>query len=140
MEFLSKSDFKAVCDDHTLGVINQSDDDNMTRAENYAIEEVSSYLRMRYDIANAYAARGDKRNQQLVMITCDIALYHLVSWLPKRIGFEIREIRYNRAINWLKNVQNGKAVPDIPVKTNDKGEDIGVPISYGGLDKSTYHF
>ena len=138
MEFLSKTDFEAVCDKPTLEVINQANDDNMSRAERYAIEEVSSYLRSRYDIAQAYSRTGDERNQQLVMITCDIALYHLVAWLPKRIGFEIREVRYNQAINWLRDVQKGNATPDIPVKTTEQGEDIGTPVVFGGLDKATY--
>lgn len=140
MEFLSKADFEAVCDKPTLEVINQANDDNMTRAEHYAIEEVSSYLRSRYDIAQAYSRIGDERNPQLVMITCDIALYHLIAWLPKRIGFEIRELRYNKAISWLRDVQKGIATPNISTKTNKQGEDVGTPIAFGGLDKATYMF
>ena len=140
MEFLNKADFEAVCDKPTLEVINQANDDNMTRAEHYAIEEVSSYLRSRYNIEQAYSRVGDERNPQLVMITCDIALYHLIAWLPKRIGFEIRELRYNKAINWLRDVQKGIATPNISTKTNEQGEDIGTPIVFGGLDKATYMF
>lgn len=140
MKFLNKADFEAVCDKPTLEVINQANDDNMKRAEHYAIEEVSSYLCSRYDIAQAYTCIGDERNPQLVMITCDIALYHLIAWLPKRIGFEIRELRYNKAINWLRDVQKGIATPNISTKTNEQGEDIGTPIVFGGLDKATYMF
>jgi phage gp36-like protein len=140
MDFLTTADFKAVCDDATLNVIHQADVENLARAERYAQEEVSSYLRSGYDIAQAYQKEGDDRNEQLIMITCDIALYHLVAWLPKRIGFEIREIRYNRAISWLKDVQAGKATPDLPTLTNDQGEDIGNPVRYGGWEKSTYDY
>ena len=140
MEFLTKEDFKAVCDNQTLDVIGQSDDDNIARAERYAIEEISSYMRSRYDIGSAFAKRGAERNQHLVMITCDVALYHLVAWLPKRIGFEIREIRYKSAIAWLKYVQAGKATPDIPVITDEDGNDVGTPIAYGGWEKSIYDY
>ena len=140
MEFLVKEDFKAVCDNQTLEVIGQSDDDNLARAEQYAMEEISSYLRSRYNISSAFAKRGAERNQHLVMITCDVALYHLVAWLPKRIGFEIRETRYKSAIAWLKDVQAGKATPDIPVNTDEAGEDIGTPIAYGGWPKNVYDY
>lgn len=140
MDFLTTEDFKAVCDDNTLAVIHQSDTANLARAEQYAVEEISSYLRSRYDAQQAFATTGDTRNAQLVMITCDVTLYHLVAWLPKRIGFEIRETRYNNAIAWLKDVQNGKATPSLPVLTNNTGEDIGTPLRFGGWDKSKYDY
>ena len=140
MAFLTKNDFKAVCDPVTLDVINQADDDNLNRAIGYAQEEVASYLRSRFNVAAAFAKEGSERNAQLVMIMCDVALYHLVAWLPKRIGFEIRETRYNNAIDWLKNVQSGKATPDLPPLTNEAGEDIGNPVRYGGWEKSEYMY
>lgn len=140
MAFLTKDDFKAVCDPATLEVIDQADDQNRERAIGYAMEEVASYLRSRYDVNKAFSKEGSERNQQLVMTVCDVALYHLVAWLPKRIGFEIRETRYNNAISWLKDVQSGKATPDLPVLTNDAGEDIGNPVRYGGWEKSNYMY
>lgn len=138
MDFLTQTDFKAVCDDATLAVIHQADTENLDRAENYAIEEVSGYLRSRYDMGLAYAYRGEQRNAMLVMVTCDIALYHLVAWLPKRIGFEMRETRYSNALAWLKDVRDGKATPDLPVLTNAAGDDIGTPVRWGGWEKSQY--
>lgn len=140
MAFLNKTDFKAVCDPVTLDVINQADDENLNRAIGYAQEEVASYLRSRFNVAAAFAKEGSERNAQLVMIVCDVALYHLVAWLPRRIGFEIRETRYNNAIDWLKNVQSGKATPDLPPLTNEAGDDIGNPIRYGGWEKSEYMY
>ncbi|MBR3565339.1 MAG: DUF1320 family protein [Paludibacteraceae bacterium] len=140
MAFITKDDFKAVCDPATLEVIDQTDNDNLNRAIGYAKEEVASYLRSRYDVDKAFSKEGNDRNPQLVMILCDVALYHLVAWLPKRIGFEIRETRYNNAISWLKDVQSGKATPDLDPLTNDKGEDIGNPVRYGGWEKSEYMY
>ncbi len=140
MIFLEQSDFRAVCDDATLALIHQADPQNLDRAEGYAIEEVSGYLRSRYDMQKAYACTGTARNAQLVMITCDVVLYHLVAWLPKRIGFEIREMRYNNAIAWLKDVQKGNATPDLPILCNDDGQDIGTPARWGGMDKSQYDY
>lgn len=141
MTFLSTDDFKAVCDPQTLNVINQSDTANLDRAECYAIEEVSSYLRTRYDVAATFSMSGQQRNGYLVMIVADVALYHLVAWLPKRIGFEIRETRYNQAIAWLKDVQAGKASPDLPTPTDPTtGQETSQPVRYGGWGKSEYQY
>ncbi len=140
MRFLTQDDFKAVCDAQTLNVIDQADTDNLNRAENYAIEEISSYLRSRYDTAVAFAATGSDRNNHLVMIVADVALYHLIAWLPKRIGFEIRETRYNQALSWLRDVQAGRATPDLPVPTDTAGNPTAQPVRYGGWRKSGYQY
>lgn len=141
MTFLSTDDFKTVCDPQTLTVINQDDTSNLDRAERYAIEEVSSYLRTRYDVGAAFSKSGTQRNAFLVMVVADVALYHLVSWLPKRIGFEIRETRYNQAIAWLKDVQSGKATPDLPTPTDPTtGQETSQPVRYGGWSKSDYQY
>jgi phage gp36-like protein len=138
--FLTIEDYKAVADAQTLDVIHQSDEANLQRAERYAIGEISSYLRDRYDVSKAFAATGEERNQHLIMITCDVALYHLSAWLPKRIGFEIRDIRHKQAIDWLKSIQAGEASSDIPVLADDSGQDIGNPIRYGSEKKNKYDY
>ncbi|HOI32700.1 MAG: DUF1320 family protein [Bacteroidales bacterium] len=141
MSFLTTEDYKAVSDEQTLQVIQQSDEPNRQRAEKYAIEEISAYLRGRYDMQAAFATTGNERNAQLVMITADIALYHLIAWLPKRMGFEIRELRYKRAIEFLEAVQAGKASPDLPPIINpETGTDSGIPVKYGSWPKSTYDY
>jgi len=141
MTFLTPEDFYAVCDQQTLTVIHQDDDVNLDRAEKYAIEEVSSYLRTRYDVAATFSKQGDQRNGYLVMIVADVALYHLIAWLPKRIGFEIRQTRYNAAIAWLKDVQAGKATPDLPTPTDPAtGEETQQPVRYGGWKRSEYQY
>lgn len=114
MPFLTTDDYKAVSDAATLEVLHQSDPANLQRAETYALEEISSYLRSKYDMTTALSTTAGERNPQLVMIAADIALYHLVAWLPKRMGFEMRELRYKRAIEWLEAVQAGRAIPNLP--------------------------
>jgi len=134
--FLTSEDYTAVTDAVTLDVIQQSDELTRQKAEKYAIEEISSYLRNRFDVATAFAATDDNRNAWLVMITCDITLYNLIAWLPKKMGFEIRETRYKSAISGLKDVQAGKASPELPPLTDSTGTDIGSDIKYGSLPKN----
>lgn len=141
MSFLTNEDYSAVTDATTLEVIYQSDEANRQRAELYAQEEISSYLRPRYDMTAAYNATGNERNAQLVMITADVTLYHLIAWLPKRMGFEIRETRYKRAIEFLENVQAGKASPNLPPLVDPvTGEDSGFSVKFGSWEKGKYDY
>jgi phage gp36-like protein len=148
--FLTIDDYKAVVDSRTLDVINQSDPENLQRAERYAIEEIAGYLRAvesaktgirPYDVAAAFAKEGAERNQQLVMYTVDVALYHLIAWLPQRIGFEIRDIRYKRAIEWLQEVQEGKILIDIAhIEPDPDNDDAGHAIRWGSWGKNSYQW
>lgn len=137
--FIEIEDYKLVSDDKALDVIHQSDEDNRLQAEKTAIEEISGYLRSRFDTQACFSATGDQRNKHLVMITCDVALYHLIAWMPKRIGFEIRELRYKRAIEWLREVQKGLTSPDLPVITDESGV-AASPMRWGSEKKNKYDY
>ena len=58
------------------------------------------------------------------MYVCDMALYHMVSAMPQRMGYEIRKERYDRAIKWLEGVQAGKIVPDLPLSINQINNNV----------------
>jgi phage gp36-like protein len=140
MSFLTADDYSAVTDAQTLDVIMQSDPANRQRAELYAIEEISAYIRTRYNATEVFAATGDQRNNQMVMLTADVALYHLIAWLPKKMGFEIRELRYKRAIEFLEAVQAGKVSPDFPPLLDPQtGENAGI-IKFGSMQKGKHDY
>ena len=88
-------------------------------AEANALAEVASYLRGRFDVAAAFAASGPARNQQLVMLCVDVAIWHLVPRVAFRNVSEVRQIRYDAAIKWLTMAQNGKSNPDLPLYPTD---------------------
>lgn len=136
--FLTEQDY-VVVGEQALKVLKQSSDENRERAEAFAQEEIAGYLRGRYDVNAVFEAEDSERNQAIVMYMCDVALYHMVSWLPGRMGFDIREIRYKRAIEWLKDVQAGKTMPDIPTVTGPNGEeDINNPIRFNAGERNNY--
>ena len=89
--FVTEDDYIVVGAD-ALRIIQQSNAENRKRAELAAREEMSGYLRERYDVASIFAARDIERNMQLVLYYCDIALYHMVCWLPG-----VRGWRYGRS-------------------------------------------
>ena len=117
--FFNEDDYKVVIGDNALKVISQVSVENRARAEDEAIEEISSYLRPKYDINAIFSAEGNQRNSIIVMYVCDIALYHMAASLPQKMGTEIRKERYERAIKWLEGVQAGKIVPELPLATDE---------------------
>lgn len=136
---LTEDDYKVMIGEKALDVIQQSSYDNRIKAEKTAQEEMSGYLRARYDVGAIFTATDDKRNDIIVMYLCDITLYHLISWLPNKMGFELREKRYKAALEWLDKVQQGKIMPALPTPTSADGEeDYLNPIRYGAGQKNNY--
>ena len=127
--FITDQDYKVVIGEQALKVISQVSENNRINAEQEAIEEISSYLRPKYD-TNAVFTNID-RNSLIVMYACDIALYHMAASAPQKMGMEIRKERYERAIKWLEGVLAGKIVPDLPLATDQEGELIGGTIVCG---------
>jgi phage gp36-like protein len=136
--FLTTEDYKVVCGEDALIVINQADINNLQRAERHAVGEISSYLLNRYDMATAYTKTGDDRNEFLISLTCDVALYHLIAAMPKRMGYDIRKERYDRVIEWLNLAQKGNVSIELPLKTDSSGNETGTGIKSGSLSQSVY--
>ncbi len=129
--FIEETDYQVVIGDNALKVVAQANPDNLNCAEAEAIEEISGYLRPKYDCEKIFSEEHDKRNRQILMYACDIALYHLASSLPNKMGMEIRKERYDRAISWLKDVQSGVVQPDLPLALDGAGNYAAPSIRYG---------
>ena len=136
--FLNNLDYQVMIGQRAFDLIQQSDEENRRRAEEMAREEMAGYLRPRYDVERIFARRGEQRNMQVVMFLCDITLYHLTSWLPQKMGYDIREIRYRRAIEWLQGVQSGKIVPDLDTPDDSNGEPQPYNLTWGSEQHSNY--
>lgn len=128
--FITEEDYKVVIGDAALKVVSQTSQENRANAEQEAQEEISGYLRPKYDCGAVFAAEGDGRNRLVVMYTCDIAIYHMSAAMPQKMGAEIREERYKRAIEWLEGVQAGKILPDLPLAVDEDGEPAGGMLAY----------
>lgn len=116
--YLEEIDFTTLCDQDDLDVITSTDHDKRERALKMALDEVRTYMRMKYLIDAEFAKTGDARNDYLMMIVMDLTLYHLFSILASRMGMEMRKERYDAAISWLKDVRAGKNDPGIPTIDN----------------------
>ena len=124
MSFLTKTDYRSQISERDLQALTLLDDMADTpeevatalreEAEQLAITEISSYLRGRFDMPTAFAAEGDDRNKQLVMMTVDVTIWNLCSKVAFANVSEIREIRYKAAIKWLERAERGLSNPDLP--------------------------
>lgn len=117
--FVNGEDYRVVIGETAMQAVSQVDWRNRENAEAEAVEEISGYLRPKYDCSAIFSAEGDSRNRQIVMYACDIALYHMSASLPGRMGAEVRKERYERAVKWLEKVQSGVVVPDLPLTQGD---------------------
>ena len=111
-------------------------------AERVAIELASGYLRARYDVDKAFAARGEERNPLLVQVIVHIALYQMLHRLPQQMGYDRYKELYDEALQWLSEVQRGVNNPNLPAPTDPSNGSKGglETIRSGGIKKSTYHY
>ncbi|MCZ2128845.1 MAG: DUF1320 domain-containing protein [Bacteroidia bacterium] len=124
--FLSQSDYTAQIQPEIKQAIS-SDPSLWTASELQAQEEITGYLRNRFDVADIFSKINNDRNPRIVMLMVDIVLYHIHSRIAPRNIPEIREVRYEQAIEWLKAVNKGTIVPDLPM--------LDDPINGGSLSE-----
>ena len=104
------------------------------------MEQIGSYLRYRYDMARVFASEGSDRNAMLVQCAVNISLWLMVHRLPQNMGHERRECLYNDAIKWLRDIQAGKASPDLPLYESEDGDDARNPVRYGSMKPNRYDY
>ncbi|MDY0215950.1 MAG: DUF1320 family protein [Bacteroidales bacterium] len=112
---------------------------DLIRAETTAISQIRNRIGKRYNCSLIFAPllpeiitpeweepgeQIDSRDQWIVTITIDIALYHLYSKTGSKDVPEHRSQRYQDAIDWLKDVGNGTTTADLPtIIDTTTGED-----------------
>lgn len=138
--FLTVEDYRSVCDSYEFEQITENEDTRLA-AEAAALEQISSYLRARYDMDRVFSASGSCRNPMVVQCAVNISLWLMVHRLPQNMGHERRECLYNDAIKWLRDVQVSKASPDLPVYVSEDGEtDTHNPIRTGCMKPNRYDY
>lgn len=115
MSFITDEDYSVQAKEEVLSLLDPSEQHTALRkAEKFAISEINKRLAGRYNMQEVFCKTGDDRDAYIVMITIDIAIYHLFSKkAPRRIP-EYRDIRYHDALEWLKDVGNGTTPTDLP--------------------------
>jgi phage gp36-like protein len=124
-KFITLEDYDASIHKEILDRITHDDESVVEICEDRAIAEMRSYLSGRYDVDAIFSAEGEERNQLVLMMAIDIALYHLHSIHNPQSMSQIRVDRYERAVEWLKQVADRKVsidgaplLPDETLKDN----------------------
>lgn len=129
MIFLNIEDFKTQIQEDNLDQITSNDYSILYDAERKAIEEMQSYLALRYDVANIFNRTAAERNALIIMYCVDILLYHVHSRINPRKVPDLRGIRYEAAIAWLTKVAKGLLAPNLPLLDKGKEETNTIGLS-----------
>ena len=103
-QFIELSDYDATIFRDILDTLVREDETLVEICEDRAIEEMRCYLSKRYDCNAIFNASGNARNQLILMMAIDIAVYHIFCiHNPQKLS-DVRRERYERAVEWLKAV------------------------------------
>lgn len=92
--------------------------------EDNAIALMRGYLSNSYDCDAIFDARGAERHQLILMFAVDIATYNILSLANPHKMSKTREDRYERAMEWLKEVYSrGLAIEGAPRLPDKQAQD-----------------
>ena len=110
-KFIELSDYDASIHREILDALTREDDAVVEICEDRAVAEMRCYLSRRYDCDKIFTATGDKRNQLVLMMAIDIAVYHIFCIHNPRNLSPLRKERHERAVEWLKAVATEHGIP-----------------------------
>lgn len=103
-QFINLTDYDASIHREILDALTREDDTIVEICEDRAIAEMRCYLSKRYDCDRIFSAEGTERNQLVLMMLLDIAIYHIFCiHNPQKLS-QLRKDRYERAVEWMKAV------------------------------------
>lgn len=103
-QFVQLNDYDASIHREILDALTREDNAVVEVCEDRAIAEMRCYLSGRYDCDAIFSASGDSRNQLVLMMVLDIAVYHIFCiHNPQKLS-QVRRDRYDRAVEWMKAV------------------------------------
>jgi phage gp36-like protein len=138
--FISEADVITLIKADQLEVLIRSNPINLWTVITFAQSEIEGYLRTRYDVGQIFDKRDSERDPHIVMIMCDIAVYHAYSNVAANKIPVLRQDRYDAAIAWLKMVTRGEIQPNLPLIINEEGQVNSSPMRYGGRKKSNFEY
>lgn len=120
-KFINPEDYDASIHREILASLTRDDAAIVEICEDRAIAEMRGYLVARYDVDAIFSAEGSARNRLVLMMAIDIAVYHIFSIHNPQKMSQIRKERYERAMEWLKQVAAFKiAIDGAPGLTEEK--------------------
>lgn len=133
--YIDKTDLEKHIESELLNALDFSSDDSMIiTACAQAVGQLRSYLTAKYDIIEELAKTTSARDEMLVMIAKDLAIYHIWTYVDPASIPSARKDRYNAAIDYLKGAQSGGVTINIP------SNETFSPIAGGSNPKRVNHY
>lgn len=125
MRFIQEEDYNMQIKQEIIKLLAGDDFYNsykLIRAETTAKHQMQQYIGKRYDLAKVFEMMP--RDEFIVTILIDMTLYHLYSQTGSSDLSKHRSIRYQDALDWLKDVGNGSIPADLPLITDCIGKAV----------------
>ena len=102
-KFVELTDYDASIHRDILDALVREDETVIEVCEDRAIAEMRCYLSKRYDCNKIFEATGENRNQLVLMMVIDMAVYHIFCiHNPQKLS-QVRKDRYERAVEWMRS-------------------------------------
>ena len=120
-QFVNTGDYDASVHREILDALVRDDQSLVEICEDRAIAEMRCYLSKRYDCDAIFSAAGEDRNQLILMMVIDIAVYHIFCiHNPQKLS-QIRKDRYERAVEWMRAVADEEiSIEGVPMLPEDE--------------------
>lgn len=120
-QFVNIEDYDASVHREILDALVRDDQSLVEICEDRAIAEMRCYLSKRYDCDAIFSASGEDRNQLILMMVIDIAVYHIFCiHNPQKLS-QIRKDRYERAVEWMRAVADEEiSIDGVPMLPEDE--------------------
>lgn len=142
MAYLTPEELKTHLYKENIDTITRHDETIIMAAIDAAIGEAYGYLGA-YDREKIFKAQEDERNALLLTFIKDIAVWHFICLSNAGVEIQLRQDRYERAIDWLKAVQRSDIKPNLPILENSdqEGDSKGIgEYIFGSNPKRSQHF
>ena len=145
--FILKTDLPSTIYGYQLEQITEGNDDIVNVAMAAAEEEIRSYLsgnnkiewndgRLKYDVNAILTATGSSRNALILKHGVTITKWWIVELCNADVIYEQTKERYDRAINWLKQLASGEVnLSTLPTIDPETVSDEKQPFSFGSRKK-----
>ena len=136
MSYLTKSDLETSIEQALLESIDFSSNDSVTTtACSQALAQLRAFLSEKYNIAAELLNTGATRDDMVLMIARDLAIYHIWTYVDAASIPHAMVERYKAALDFLKAAQLGTASVNIAAATIAYS-----PIAGGSNDKRISHY
>jgi len=130
---------RTVIEEYVLDDITERDDATVLQCIEAAVGEMKSYLSSRYDVAAIFSATGDKRDPLVLEDTKVIAVWNLIRRSNSELIYGQWRERYDRVIDFLKQVSAGSITPTLPIATDGQGNPV-IKSRFGSNQKFNHNY